>query len=269
MSMDGDVRDELSEAGRRALAQVEALDIPFGLERSAKFADGAINPDRFLATFHRDDLGIDAGQRLSELAQTLGLPQAELARVADLLDGAQLLHVGHEGGTAPVTKLYFEDAAALSDDATGPVLVHRSLKWPSGGVVRNEFYRWRPDRADAAGVRRWLDDEGGPAAGFAGRLLSPLPDDAPVLLLEVTAERNVRRSFDVNLYGLELSIGDMAAEIAAMVVHLGVSGERLSPWLARWGGARLGHVSGGVGADGLPFGTLYYGISARKGVSVG
>ena len=168
-----------------------------------------------------------------------------------------------------MTKLYFEDADALSGSADGPVTVHRSLKWTAGGAVRNEVYRWRPELAEAAAVRRWLADADGPPAGFAARLLALLPADAPILLLEVTAEGSARRSFDLNLYGLERTIGEMAQEIAAMVMPLGVTADRLRPWLARWGRARLGHVSGGVGADGLPFGTLYYGISARRGAGVG
>lgn len=266
MTGSGDIRDGLAAPARAALAVVEQLGVPFGLERSTKFAAGRLNQDRFLASMHRDDLGADAVEVARHLAEALGMPDEARRSVPELLDRAQLLHVGYEGGAAPIRKLYFEDASAV-EGAIGPVLVHTALKWAAKASpsVRTELYRWRPERQDAAVVRNWLDAEGGPAATFARQLLLGVDDAAPVFLLDVVAPGGVRRSFDVNLYRLGLSLGDIAEQIASMVVHYGVEARAVEDWLEPWRQSSLGHVSGGVGSDGLAFGTLYYGIEARRG----
>lgn len=265
----------LSPAGCATLRVVEGLDCPFGLERSVKIAPGGVNGDRFLATLHRDELGEDAARGLSMLAAKLGMPGPALPALLRSLPEADIVHVGHEGGEQPTTKLYLEFAAgvqaARESGAGRPQLVHLAAKWRSGGGEATlSRYVWPADGRGAAAIGRRLGALAAtsPAARLALCLLDlarPRCSDDDLMYMDVEEEGTRRRSFDLNLYAAGLAVADAADALEALAGDYGL-GPGLPARLPVAGpGDELGHVSGGGDRSGRDFATLYFGVEAREG----
>ncbi len=256
---------------------VETLRAPYGLERSVKIAPGALFDDRCLVSVHRSALGQAPADRLAAMARALGIPARFADSLPEALEGADVVHFGHEGGPGlEVRKIYFEYASrarrAMAAASEGPVLVHLAYKWaperPDGAAVTR--YSWTPcrTRAEAEGKLRALMParEAPRALRCALSLLSRLAglaESGQLLMMEVEEPGNPRRSCDLNVYDAELRLSHIADLIDAAVTDFAVPRSR---GLAAFGSARdsaLGHLSAGVGRGGEEFVTIYYGIEAH------
>lgn len=267
--------------GRRLLTLIEALDVPFGLERSVKLGDGGLNEDRFLAILHKSSLGPDPAARVGWLARKLALPDAMLARLMEQFEHSDLIAVGYEGGEAGAFKIYLE----FSDDVRRERLVDPSKAVP---LLVHLAVKWRPDDAASAAVSRYVwPPEARRVDAVCSRLLAfsrsdgDLPStraacaiveharthcqDHQVFYLEVEEEGSIRRSFDVNVYASGLQVGDIGQPVRSLGAAYGIAPAVTDDLLRRLGPASLGHISGGLGRNGRDFATLYFGMMGRKG----
>jgi tryptophan halogenase len=254
---------------------VEKLRAPYGLERSVKIAPGALFADRCLISIHRAALGEAPAVRLAEMARELGIPGGFADTLPAALEGADIVHFGHEDGPGfEVRKIYFEYAAQarLAMANAEPVLVHLAYKWAPGradgtAVTR---YTWAPSRTRGeveAKLRTLMPASEAPRAlRCALRLLSrvaALADSGQLLMMEVDEPGNRRRSCDLNVYDAELRLSQIADLIEATMRDFAVPPSQA---VAVFGGAwelALGHLSAGLGRGGEEFVTIYYGIEAH------
>jgi len=255
-------------------ALVEDLRAPYGLEKSVKFAPGAMIDDRCLVSVHRSALGSSPAERLADIADKLGMPADFSAKIASALEGADIVHFGHEAGPrSTVKKIYFEYAEhARRAMARGePALVHLAFKWTPGlpGVAATQ-YTWSPSRTGAEAeskLRALLPTATAPRA-LRGALsllarVAALAETGDLLMMEVEEPGLPRRSCDLNVYDAGLRVRDVDDLIEAVAKDFAVPSSRR---LAVFGGAgdrALGHLSAGVGRDGEEFVTFYYGIEAH------
>jgi tryptophan halogenase len=256
---------------------VETLHAPYGLERSVKIAPGALFDDRCLISIHRAALGEAPVDRLAEMARELRIPASFAEPLAVALEGADVVHFGHEGGPGfEVRKIYLEYASqtrrAMATMSDAPVLVHLAYKWspqrPDGAAVTR--YTWTPRRTRGeieAGLRAAMPSSEAPRAlrcalSLLSRATAHDQSFLP-LMMEVEEAGNPRRSCDLNLYDANLRLSQIVDLIDSTLMDFAAP---RSQGRAAFGPARdmaLGHLSAGVGRDGEEFVTIYYGIEAH------
>jgi tryptophan 7-halogenase len=250
---------------------IAGLGHPYGFERSIKLAPGELRADRYVASVHAGAFGNDLARALTACGGLMGMPDDLLARVPSAAHGCDVVHVGHERtARGPIAKIYFEyaraaHAAMACPDGAG-TLVHRVFKWRVGaGDHAVSLYRWPgwrdvPQLVDSASAL--LPDPD--ARAVVRRALSAAQErgaDAPPSL-DVVDEGSARRSFDMMLYGAGLRVADVLPEVQQLCRswHLRSAGPYLEDGICD---QVLGHLSGGLSADGLPFLTVYFGATEQ------
>ena len=281
----GDPKQTPIEApGRRMLSLIEALNCPFGLERSAKFGDGEINEDRFLAIVHKDSLGPDAKAGLARIARTLALPEAMLAMLSEHLGEAEIVHFGYEGGKAGLYKIYVEFSGRVrrglaKGAVTATELVHVAVKWrpddPQSARVSRYF--WPAEARGVEAIRSRigkLRPDGGTlpsvdAAFYMVEAALPHCPEDRIFFMEVREDGSPRQSFDINFYSAGLEVEAVEPAIRRLGNAYDIEPAKLDAFLSRIARQPLGHLSGGLGRNGQDFATLYFGAAARKGAGRG
>ena len=253
------------------IACVSALGKPFGVERSIKLVPGRVLSDRILLSLSRSDLGPKPLPVLTDLARRLDAPEAVIAALAPALDGADMLHLGHEGDAdRAITKLYLEyagaaDAALSGRPAPGRTLVHRAFKWdrraPPASVETRYYLCPLASRGD---LERLIDRLAGSAT--AARFLRAMVDLAQVarpgmapMTLAVEEPGNPRLSLDINLYPAGLRLPAVDQPLAPVLRELAIPPDQWQAAREHAGAVTLGHVAAGIGRNGEIFATIYFG----------
>ncbi|GLS43623.1 tryptophan 7-halogenase [Methylobacterium brachythecii] len=263
--------------GARLADLVAGLNQPFGYERSVKASPAGLQIDRFLVSLHRTSLGLEPGRVLDRLAAKLAMPEPERREAATLIDGADLLHLGHEDGpSGALYKLYVEwsartDAAWRAGEGGEPLLVHRAYKWNPHGSAPPvvTLYHWprvrEPDQIAArmtSMAAGWGDVGAGVlAAGYAMLRLAQEQGTGAIHFLEACEERGPRLSYDLNLYACGLTVATAEPILGPALKGMGIPATAVTATLAERRTESLGHLAGGVGRDGQPFLTVYSGMA--------
>ena len=227
-------------------------------------------------SLHRSALGKAAGDRLTQMGRALGLPAEFSGAIAAALADADIVHLGYEGGSRAIYKIYLEYASrvrrAQAQNAPDPVLVHLAYKWVPGDAGERAItrYTWVPCRSRAAmaeRLRAWsrpMRRRGRFATGSRswGRA-SERTDPRHLFLMEVAEPDNPRRSYDLNVYRAELHLGDIADLVDAVAEDFAIPPPQVRALFERSGALALGHLAGGRGRDGGEFVTLYFGVEAH------
>lgn len=228
-------------------AALSGLRGPRMQEPSVKATAGGLQTDRLLVTVPRRALYPGPRTRLARLLAALGAPGG--VDLSPLWPGAVAVHFGAEGATR---KCYLE----FRDTPPAPGVVFHAVKW-RGDRVRTDRY---VDRAGAAGATIDAAVPHGPARAACHTLMARSAAADPAgrgFLLEVTGQDDARRSVDVNLAHCGLSVGDVADTLAPAIRAAG--GAAGGDWVSAHAAAPLGHVAAGLGPDGAPFVTVYFG----------
>ncbi|MGB3901076.1 MAG: hypothetical protein WA973_21235 [Mesorhizobium sp.] len=277
-------RTPIEAQGRRMLSLIEAMDCPFGLERSVKLGAGAVNEDRFLAIVHKDSLGGQADAGLRRIARELAMPEAMLDLLCRHLGEAEIVHFGYEGGKAGLYKIYAEFSGRVRRGlAKGAKpaneLVHLAVKWrpDDPGSARVSRYVRPAEARGVDAIQRRLEAMR-PAEGAFASVDAALamieaarhrcPDER-IFFMEVEEEGSPRRSYDINFYSAGLRVAAVEGAVRRMADAYAIAPSGLDDLLSRIGGEPLGHLSGGMGGDGRDFATLYFGAAARRGAGRG
>ena len=261
--------------------RIHGLGAPYGLERSAKFEDGAFLDDRFLLSLHRAALGPDPLARLASLGAEFGAPQEFVLAFESALRGADIVHFGYEGAAgSEVFKFYFEYVARVraAMDAADPqaTLVHLAFKWDRLDREKRATsrYVWTPRRTRGdveARIQQLTPASAAPRAlRCAAALLDragPLTQSRSVLMMEVEEPGNPRRSWDLNVYAADLKLRDVSAMIDLAANQFSAPRSRVDHVFGD-GRRPLGHLAGGVGRGGKEFVTVYYGKESRQGAKL-
>jgi hypothetical protein len=256
---------------------VGRLHAPYGIERSVKVVPDGLLDDRCLISIHKAALGPLPAERLVEMGRELDMPARFADGLSTVLEDADIVHFGHEGGPGfDVRKIYFEYASrarrAMAMTSAEPVLVHLAYKWgprgTGGGSVAR--YSWVPCRTrhQVEGRLRALFSAGGAPRALRSALslvsrVGPLADAGQLIMMEVEEHGNPRRSCDLNVYDCELRLGEIEDLVTATTQDFAVPPSRARAVFGRAWQLALGHLSAGVGRDGEEFVTFYYGVEAH------
>ena len=260
-----------TERAQYLASLIEAEGVRYGREDSFKLSRAGLLTNRFLLGIPLQEITL---ARVMHLCKTLGMPHRCQASVLDHLGRANLIFFGLEDdGERGVYKVYLEFWDSVrrqvrSTGSTDPLLLNLGFKWRAGGDgsdVRVARYTCFPLLSvyDILGRLHQVYAGGRSPATHAGasgiiqRAAAANPS-ASFLYVEASEEGNPRRSFDVNLYKANLSVGDIQPFLVEVARHFRIPCETLDPWLRRIAARPLGHLSGGLDKDGQDFMTTYY-----------
>jgi len=265
--------------GDHLQAVVRALGAPHGRERSIKLRDQSILANRFLLTVAREDIGVDASERVLAACRQVEMPQQFHDAVAAHVTPANMMHFGYEeehDGRA-YYKVYLERgehlAAAMASrpPVTDPFVLYHAFKW--NNADRNEQvmtrYLCHPRLERTALLQRVAAVYAGQAERTPWHVLCELVAAASrrvpereLLYLDVTEDGTTRKSFDVNFYRAGLKVASVAPFLERLAAHFRLSADVVLDAFAGIHDLRLGHVAGGVDRRGRDFLTIYFGAKA-------
>lgn len=261
-----------------------AANIPLaGIERSCKLSQGVMSRDRLLMG---QSSALLAGTSLEAAHRHLGLPASARSAYEQDRQRANFVYLGFDGSADKLSyRIYLEFPVNLAqqlDPSTAqmtPALLARGYKWDALETASERYdvtdYWWHPrltvDQINLRLAALWTQQHKAPAALAAPALSATqtLVKKAIDLArqranaldwqyLEVTEPASLRHSFDLNVYQANVLMKELGSELAALGEALRIPKTEVDAFLADVGEATLGHVSGGVGRDGLPFLTVYY-----------
>lgn len=245
-----------------------ALGRPHDAERSAKVGRNGVLFDRVLLSYRVDRLSQLAGDSVDQLVDLGGLPDEFRSRLACDLGDADWFHLGYERGQSDTTiKVYLEFQEPLRQRSrggqSGLVLVHRAYKAALSSGWSGVGTYWCDPTVDGGVLHSVIlssfpKSERGLAVAATDLLAAARArSSGPLMALQVSEEGNERRSWDVNLYGTAMSIGDASEMLLPVFGALGQS-RSAELLIESQQSADLGHISGGTARDGTPFVSVYY-----------
>lgn len=270
----GNVRSAPSDADAPAAARpllnlVRRLDVGFGFEKSLKMSAGSLLADRMI-------LGVRSkltdAQSLVRICREIGMPAAHLTLFEESLPEANTVGFGFEGGPqGGLFKVYLEFWERLSQHVQAgsvqPDLLFLGFKWDARDSTRSAVARYTCyPLLTVKGILRRLD------ALYEGRKDSPSLQATQEIIglasskvgndsfvyVEASEEGNPRKSFDINFYKAGLRVVDLHPVLAVLWRRYSIPGEPPQGINIQAGPCPFGHLSGGLGRDGLDFLTVYY-----------
>jgi hypothetical protein len=256
--------------------EIAALGVDYGFERSVKFFQGGINPNRGLLTLHSKAFGTRRLDRLLRILGKLHAPKYVIAEIAEGLEAADLVHFGCEyekdGWRFKVYLEFaskFREACAVNPPPSDEVLAYLAYKWkPAANDLPIITRYFGHSELDAKAIRSriiqaFTTRTGRRIAHLIEEIVETALGQTPaegLMYMSVREDGNQRVSFDLNFYRTGLRVFDTLEPLEEVAEHLAIPE---SQWLAfekRNQDSRLGHLSGGVGRDGLEFLTVYFGV---------
>lgn len=249
---------------RKMLAE-HSLETQF--ERSVKVSEKGVFWNRFL-------VGIDANELTSSdasgIARELSMPPDLADKLVHNFDSPSSILLGFEEQAGAITyRVYLEfweqvAAQARTGDAS-PRLLNLGFKWNVANPAETAVteYCCRPLLA-LADIRARLAElfrasESELASAIDAIVLTAAKTMArPSLVYMEATEHNARSSFDLNLYPANISLAEVAGEVATIARLLGRQAEDLTPYYQHYKYATVGHISGGYDRSGAAFFTLYF-----------
>lgn len=266
----GSIDEQALAGGKVLLDLIRDLGVPHGYEYSFKMCEGLVLADRFLITMDKAALGEDCRRKLIELCTKLRAPAAFLEAMDSTISEACNLHFGFEASEkGGMHKVYLEFPLPT---LTEPTLVHTSYKWDPLHPERHAIgtYTHYPllRYDETAGRMRELLAECSRPGTFAIadeflKLAMPRVKD-DFHYLEVTEAGNPRKSFDVNLYGASLTIGDIRPLLLRLAERYSLSVQEFSGSLDSIQRMRFGHLTAGIDREGRDFFTIHFGVEPRR-----
>jgi hypothetical protein len=265
--------------GERLQAVIRAIGAPHGRERSIKLRDQRLLAQRFLLTVARDDIGIDASERVLAACRRLEMPEQFREAVAAHVTPANMIHFGYEeehGGRA-YYKVYFERgeqlarAMASQPPVTDPFVLFHAFKWNCADRHEQVMARYvcHPRLARTALLQRVAAVYAGQAGRTPWHLVCETVSaaarrvpESELLYLDVTEDGTTRQSFDVNFYRAGLRVASVAPFLERLATHFQLRADVVLDAFAAVLDRRLGHLAGGVDRQGRDFLTIYFGAEA-------
>ncbi len=247
-----------------------ARELTYGLERSVRFQQNVFEPRRVLVSFSISQIGVHALADVLNLCRTMRAPERHLQSISRFFAGAAYVHFGFEySGDVIVGKCYLElPTTEENAPATSGRLQFLGFKWSMSESSMAVVTRYRilrvADWKDAATI---MQANTGPALQSVMQGLMTAvcmrgqAETCTPSVLEIEEEGSDRKSFDLNVYDLGLSVVALAAPILLAAGVLSLEGAAIENWLAMNSGASVGHIATGLGRDQQSFFTIYYGLS--------
>jgi MoaA/NifB/PqqE/SkfB family radical SAM enzyme len=270
-------RPESNPRARLLRGLVAGLKTPFVHERSFRVCQGAILSNRFLLSICKDEVGPNPHKKLREVCQRLGMPEAFINHAGRLLAAAPYLHFGYEENrTSSLYKVYLE-MGVIADRPLGsdPMLLYLAFKWDPSEPSRTAMsrYFWYPGMSVPDMVGRiaaiYGDGNEGESFDIARGILMSAEDrigQGMVRYVEVTEDKNPRKSFELNLYDARLQIKHLAPFLVRMARHYSILADQIQAVVESNQSQVVGHLAGGTHREGEDFFNVYYGMEKRHGL---
>lgn len=267
--------DDLPEAARSLVQQVQDLGVVCGLERSFKFIQRIFLTRRLLLGFRRDTLPPGGTSGLVDICMAAGMPEDHLAAFQEHLAEATIVLFGFEQeGEQSTFRAYlefghrFRNGLSKAPKLLEPFTIHMGYKWDPDDPTRKATTRYTcfPGLSSEAMLERirtvyGYRDSTDPLA-VAEAILDCArrkgPEDA-FLYFEAEEENHPRLSFDLNLYSANLRMNELLPFLSDICTLYGIPFQDVYAWYEPVQGAVFGHLTGGLDRNGRDFMTVYFG----------
>lgn len=240
---------------------VRSLADSAGVEYSVKASPSGVEVDRMLMSWAASGCECSA---LTPVFQALDLPHQAQDEIAASLPHSRFLHFGIEGGAASRVKFYCERSLTKVSQEDP---LYTAWKWAPGIETSLSVDDYRPSHVASLEAAEGLIEQAyaDKASGIVAALFrflrrAVVHEDLP-LFLDVRSRASQRASFDMRCYDFGMRVADAEEIVAAADRDFACAGS-LKFALERNSGEVLGHMAGGIGSDGLPFITFYFGARA-------
>ena len=262
------VADAVGPSEKSLLQLLNAHALRYGREDSFKMAKGRLLADRFLVGVRAS--GVPEGA-FAAIADGIGIPDKLKAMFLQHIEQADTVLFGMEDSdTGLICKVYLEFWQKVRREvlATGrqePALMNLGFKWYANDSSINVVSRYTCyPMLDLAGMlQRICDIYGRGTARRSCRLALHLVQvaamrNAPSIYMEVSEDETSRRSYDINLYKANLTLGEVEPVLLEAAARYALPREQFETLYSRLRTRLLGHLSGGLARDGSDFLTVYY-----------
>jgi len=239
-----------------------------GIEQSVRMSPKIIETRRCLLSFSLEQAGHDAVADVQQICQAMNAPNMFLQSIARFINAAAFVHFGFEySGATRIGKCYLElPPPAPSQPRQSGRLQFLGFKWSlqdsSIAVVSRYKSSLLQDWSEIKALllastdymlRPILDSLLQQIQPSSHKLMEIYP------LLEISEEGSDRRSWDLNVYDGQWSLGQIQSSLLAAVETLQIPQQDFFPWILPISSTALGHIATGIGRNGEPFMTVYYG----------
>ncbi|MFO7963508.1 MAG: DUF3467 domain-containing protein [Desulfobacterales bacterium] len=268
-----------SDNGRRTVDMVfgflKEKNIQAAFEHSFKMTEDKLLDKRFLLGFDKRTIRENPDLELVTLCRQIGMPEDFLTAYQEKLPASHIVGFGFgegEGVFAVKAYLEFEQRFFRAFHSRGgradPYVSHLGFKWDAADHAKKVLTRYtcHPGTASGEAIKRlsnYFDNEkeAGPFESVRKILetASRAPGGKRFQFLEVTEEGSQRSSFDINLYGAGLNLGDINRLLLDIARHFSLPHEPFQRLCETHKDHVLGHLAGGRDRNGKDFVTVYSG----------
>lgn len=239
-----------------------------GLEQSVRLSPGILETRRCLISFSLEEAGQEAPVEVLQICRAMNAPEKFLQSIARFINAAAFVHFGFEySGATRIGKCYLE---LPPPDPAQP---------RQAGRLQFLGFKWSLENSSIAVVSRYkssivqnwqeitavllaaTDHKLRPVLSSLLQQLQTASQRAIEIhpLLEISEEGSDRRSWDLNVYDGQWSLGQIQSTLLAAVEALQIPQQDFFPWILPITTSALGHIAAGIGRKGEPFLTVYYG----------
>jgi hypothetical protein len=265
--------EETDDKASHLVHLVKELGLRTAFERSFKFLDRVLLTDRFLFGFRRQASATGQDDAIMNVCKQIDMPEDYREMFRAELHEANIILFGFEKNEKNrIYKAYLEfnkrmGQAVKQVPMPESVIIHNGFKWD---VLNNS--RKVVAQYEAFHVLRAEDMAARVLRGFYGNVRTNsyrIADDildlagsrtqpGELLYFEVTEGRNLRRSFDINIYRADLQMAELYPVLVDMARHYSIKLDQFEECYEAVKTHRFGHVSGGTDREGRDFLTVYF-----------
>ena len=264
-----DFLDTFAEFGlTHVRAWTAARELTCGIEQSARMSPGILETRRCLISISLAEAGHDAAADVQQICRAMNAPDTFLQSISRFINAAAFVHFGFEySGATRIGKCYLElPPPNPAQPRQSGRLQFLGFKWSlldsSIAVVSRYKSSIVQDWSEINSLLRAATDH--KLRPILDSLLQHLQPSSPETmeicpLLEISEEGSDRRSWDLNVYDGQWSLGQIQSSLLAAVETLQIPQQDFFPWIRPITSSALGHIATGIGRNGEPFLTVYYG----------
>lgn len=268
------------EKASRLFNLVKGLDVQIGIERSFKFFEGKILPDRFLIALKRDQVPGDCNARILDVCSRMDMPLKFLEVFRDNIQDANIVLFGFEGeGEKRLYKTYLEFGSRFNEVThcnLKPFLIHQGFKWDTDDNSRcaRTDYTCFPLFTAGEIMERvrgiYHPGLGNIPSEIAESFLKAAREKVDgfheMLYLEAGEKDNPRTSFDLNIYRSNIRMTALYPLFEMICRYYSIPLGRFNALYEPVKKRIFGHISGGIDRHGRDFMTIYFGIKGSTWV---
>lgn len=247
------------------------IKLEYDVEKSFKIMNNRIFTNRYLIGISQNK--ISEYQR-NYICKEMNMPEKQLKIFLENVSDANMLLLGfEENENSCIYKVYLEFWDKLKNklyqkpNKINPELLYLGFKWNSIDNVKNTIstyicYPLLPIR----GILKRLSyiyhcNENKTSFDIVKDIIKIANKrivNNSFIYLEVSEEKNPRKSFDINIYKANLQLKDIHPCLLKLFRYYSISYEDFNLLYQQIYDKKLGHLSGGVDREGRDFVTIYY-----------